>query len=349
MPDPSADPLPLDLIGIREGTDKSSLRADYLRHYERLFAPWRDEQFNIIEIGVFGGASLRMWQRFFSRAQIVGVDIDPRCRSYAGERITVEIGSQNDPTFLHRLATNYPPRIVVDDGSHKSYDAIFTFERLFPTLEAGGIYVIEDLHFHFDEADAERLRGGSPILATDYVANFSKDRLRNESQVRQLSGLQHYLIDAVERVEIISMAAVFFKKQESPHDLDALWPHVEASGNWLNWLLYSQKLLNAQRPISMVIDSLQRAIALNKGAMIAYHRLAEAQEIAGDPATALATLQSAVAEAASDADRAALAGRMERLRNARQAGSSRRPYAAASHSAATPEDAAADISSRVEC
>ena len=55
----TATPLPPNLIGIREATDKSSLIGDYLRHYEKLFASLRDEEFSFIEIGVFHGASAR--------------------------------------------------------------------------------------------------------------------------------------------------------------------------------------------------------------------------------------------------------------------------------------------------
>jgi hypothetical protein len=80
----STSPLSLDLIGIREATDDSSLIGDYLRHYEKLFANLRDEEFNFIEIGVFRGASAPTWEKFFSGARIVGVDINPNCRTYAG-------------------------------------------------------------------------------------------------------------------------------------------------------------------------------------------------------------------------------------------------------------------------
>src|SRR5438874_13348424 len=112
--------LPLDWIGIAAGTDKSSLGGDYLHHYEARFAALRDEELNLIEIGVLDGASLRMWEEFFSKAQIVGVDINPNCRVHAQGRVRVEIGSQENPEFLHRLVTTSPPQIIIDDGSHRS-------------------------------------------------------------------------------------------------------------------------------------------------------------------------------------------------------------------------------------
>jgi hypothetical protein len=71
-PEKSAAILSLDDIGILCGTDKSSLRQNYLCHYERLLNHLRDAAFNLVEIGVHNGASLRTWARYFVRAQIVG-------------------------------------------------------------------------------------------------------------------------------------------------------------------------------------------------------------------------------------------------------------------------------------
>src|ERR1700689_2317154 len=125
---------PLDTIGILEGTDKTSLGHDYLRHYQRIFADIRNDPVQLLEIGIAGGASLRTWARFFPRATIVGVDIDAACRRFAGDRITVEIGSQGDPLFLAELARKYQPDIIIDDGSHLAGDILLTFDRLFPAL-----------------------------------------------------------------------------------------------------------------------------------------------------------------------------------------------------------------------
>src|SRR5436190_11775794 len=137
--------MSLDTLGILYGTDKSMLRQNYLAHYERVFAGLRDEAFTLLEIGIYNGASLALWQTYFPRAEIVGVDINPRCRQHARNRIKVEVGSQDDPEFLRQLMTQYRPTIIMDDGSHQAEHQIFTFETLFPGLEAGGHYIVEDL------------------------------------------------------------------------------------------------------------------------------------------------------------------------------------------------------------
>jgi hypothetical protein len=137
----------LDIVGALENADKSScvrLSWDYLRHYEWMLTELRDAPINLIEIGVAGGPSMRIWRWFFSQAQIIGIDIDPNCKRHAGDRVKIEIGSQIDPVFLDRVCAENPPTVIVDDGSHIMEHMIFSFEHLFPKLLPGGIYIVED-------------------------------------------------------------------------------------------------------------------------------------------------------------------------------------------------------------
>lgn len=161
--------MTLDEIGILCGTDKSSLRQGYLSHYERLFAHLRDTAFNLIEIGAYNGASLRTWAEYFPRAFIVGIDIEPSAAKLAEDRIAVRIGSQADAQFLTGVATEFPPLIVIDDGSHQADHQIASFACLFPTLRPGGCYVCEDL----TAIRTPRFLGASPIPAAEYFARIA--------------------------------------------------------------------------------------------------------------------------------------------------------------------------------
>ena len=293
--------LNLDYIGIIEGTDKSSLVGDYLRHYERWFTPLRDAELNLIEIGVFNGASTRMWAKFFNKAQIIGIDVNPDCRRYAQDRVRIEIGSQDDPGFLHRVVSTYPPTIIIDDGSHRSDHIIFTFERLFPTLRSGGYYIIEDLHFHVDESEAVRLRGNSEITAADYFRDLTIDHIGGPWRLRLLNGLKKYLIGSIDRIEVVPQLAMIQKRAE-PHDsaaeLEALRPHVEASRHWVNWLNYWRLLKEAERPTDELIEALQIALALNARPIVLYERLSETLELKGERDEAIRVLERALVRAA---------------------------------------------------
>ncbi|MDP2773673.1 MAG: hypothetical protein Q8O61_08955 [Nocardioides sp.] len=132
------------------GTDKTGMHF-YTPHYERHFGHLRKERFTLLEIGIGGyarsrkgGASLRMWKHFFPNAQIVGLDIQDKSFVRA-PRIDSYQGSQDDEALLRRIvAEKAPVKLVVDDGSHRPEHIRKTFQVLFPLLEDGGVYAIED-------------------------------------------------------------------------------------------------------------------------------------------------------------------------------------------------------------
>ncbi|MET9935158.1 MULTISPECIES: class I SAM-dependent methyltransferase [unclassified Streptomyces] len=144
---------PADLadLSLRNGSDKWGLHY-YTPHYERHFAPLRDRPLTIVELGIggygdpaAGGASLRMWKRYFPRALVHGVDVFDKS-ALREPRIHTIQGDLSDPEFLTSLGERIGPiDIVIDDGSHYCPDVITTFRTLFPLVRPGGLYVVEDL------------------------------------------------------------------------------------------------------------------------------------------------------------------------------------------------------------
>lgn len=129
----------------------------YLPLYDRYFAPYRSgfpagaatRPIRMLEIGVSKGGSLEMWRRYFGPdAVLYGIDIDPACAAFDGEHGNrVRIGSQADPAFLKNVVAEMGGiDIVLDDGSHVADHQNVSFATLFPLLEPGGLYVVEDLH-----------------------------------------------------------------------------------------------------------------------------------------------------------------------------------------------------------
>lgn len=120
----------------------------YFGIYERHLGAFRGRPIRLIEFGVFHGGSLQMWKHFLGpQAQIIGVDIDPRCAALAEPGIEIVIGDQEDRQMHARLREKYGEfDVVIDDGGHKMRQQIVTFEELYPALKPGGIYLAEDLH-----------------------------------------------------------------------------------------------------------------------------------------------------------------------------------------------------------
>ncbi len=119
----------------------------YFEVYERHFSRFRGTDVHMVEFGVFQGGSLQMWKQYFGpKAHIVGVDINPKCKSLEEDQVTIFIGDQEDRGFLRSLAQAVPRiDILLDDGGHTMKQQITTFEELFPHVDPHGVYLCEDL------------------------------------------------------------------------------------------------------------------------------------------------------------------------------------------------------------
>jgi hypothetical protein len=98
----------------------------------------------VCEIGVEGGASLKMWQALFPAGLVAGVDIRPGATWPEG---TVKVVSGQDAGDLPARLREVSPGgfdLIVDDASHDGALTRRTWELLWPLVRPGGCYVIED-------------------------------------------------------------------------------------------------------------------------------------------------------------------------------------------------------------
>ncbi len=142
--------LSLHELGKATGTDKHDQQhtfndLSYLDVYSKYLEDLRNQPLNLLELGVRDGRSLAMWQAYFRRGQIFGIDIDPRCAQYEGGRTRVAIGSQADREFLKSAFGGATFNVIIDDASHVNTLTKASFEALFDRLAPGGFYIIEDL------------------------------------------------------------------------------------------------------------------------------------------------------------------------------------------------------------
>jgi hypothetical protein len=144
----AGDPNPLAAYFFANPGRLMSKWHHYFEIYHRHFARFRDRAPVVVEIGVFHGGSLEMWRHYFGAgARIVGIDVDPRCRQFETEGITVLTGDQSDRAFLAGVRERFPQiDIVIDDGGHHMQQQITSFEELYPHLQPHGVYLCEDIH-----------------------------------------------------------------------------------------------------------------------------------------------------------------------------------------------------------
>ena len=148
----SASPYPFavaddnELARLGEKYAPTKRLHNYLPFYWMHLRDIRFQVKNVLEIGVQTDRSIRMWEEFFPNATIWGLDIDPQCERFTGDRRRIVIGDQGDRACLRRVveAAGGSFDIVIDDGSHLVEHQFTSFDFLFPHLTEHGIYVVED-------------------------------------------------------------------------------------------------------------------------------------------------------------------------------------------------------------
>ncbi|WP_416409239.1 class I SAM-dependent methyltransferase [Agrobacterium rosae] len=196
----------LDEIGIKYGTDKSSLHHDYLSLYEKRLSEFGGA-FTLFEIGVLKGGSVKTWSEHFPHAKIVGIDVDPTCAQYDGGNISIRIGDQSDVSLWIDVVQEFGrPQVFIDDGSHRWDHQITTFQTMFPILRPGGVYIIEDIDTSFDGYLKEAAFDGfSSISAYDYVVKLGR-MLVGDVAVQDEKPFDLFIANNYLKVESIEMA-----------------------------------------------------------------------------------------------------------------------------------------------
>lgn len=121
--------------------------ADYLRQYEVLFKDMVDKKVALLELGIYKGGSLLMWQDYFQNGVIAGIDLNVPTINNA-ERISMYQGNQQDTEVLDRIGREVAPGgfdVILDDASHIGIYTKASFIHLFQHhLKPGGLYILED-------------------------------------------------------------------------------------------------------------------------------------------------------------------------------------------------------------
>lgn len=152
-------------------SDKGDIHS-YLPVYEKLFAPYRTRAKNILEIGLFNGASLLMWEKYFT-GKVYGVDCsDQPHDGMADLRPLIEDGTHNI-TILNaedaeaiKVFDGLLFDVIIEDASHSIEQQLLLYTIFKNYLAPGGIYVIEDIqdidtkrHLFWPYGDVIDLRG----------------------------------------------------------------------------------------------------------------------------------------------------------------------------------------------
>lgn len=138
----------LDQLALQAGTDKSSAFHNYTKVYADYFGPIKNKPIVFMEIGIYKGNSVKLWESYFPKADLHFIDNTPAFIEYNSTRSHYHIIDQTNWYGLHALVKTIEGEfdIILDDAGHTMVGQIGTFQTLFQYLKSGGIYIIEDLH-----------------------------------------------------------------------------------------------------------------------------------------------------------------------------------------------------------
>lgn len=138
----------LDEIALNAKTDKASNFHNYTEVYSQYFAPLRNSAIKFLEIGIYKGHSVKLWEDYFQNGELHFIDYTLANVEYSSPRSKYHIADQSNPKDLAKViqTTGGEFDLILDDGGHTMKQQIASFSFLFPHLKSGGLYIIEDLH-----------------------------------------------------------------------------------------------------------------------------------------------------------------------------------------------------------
>jgi hypothetical protein len=164
-------------------TDKDSSHS-YLPLYQELLKGKKDTAKNVLEVGIYSGGSIKLWNEFFTNATVYGLDIRNINEIWDGvknnEKIVLYTSTDayNEDFFKkHFLDNNVKCDFMLDDGPH-SLESMIQFIRLYSQIMTDdGILIIEDVQ-SIDWIDA--LKNSVPENLKQFIKVYDRREIKNQ-------------------------------------------------------------------------------------------------------------------------------------------------------------------------
>lgn len=171
-----------EIIDISCGTDKNN--HGYFTFYNPIFRKL-PEITSVLEIGIYTGGSLRLWEKKFKNAKIFGIDVN-NCKKYNTERIKTFVADQADRSQLEKVvkSINQEFDIILDDGGHTMKQQQISLGFLFKYLKSGGVYILEDLHTS-RIYDRNFIDKNDSITSLDMLEQYQKTKIISSNNITQ--------------------------------------------------------------------------------------------------------------------------------------------------------------------
>jgi SAM-dependent methyltransferase len=132
--------------------DKGTVHS-YIEVYEKLLEPCRHTAKKMLEIGILTGESLRMWEEYFDKSEVHGIDgSDQPLGGRYDLRPMIAEGTHHihllDATDMAQVWIHFEGMlfdVIIEDADHDLWQQLALYKLFKRHLAPGGIYVIEDV------------------------------------------------------------------------------------------------------------------------------------------------------------------------------------------------------------
>ena len=235
---------------------RSIYSHNYYLQYAKRFQEKRHTSLKILELGVYHGYSLLLWQKYFPNADIYGIDID-LSSSFRGktpkellkdkERIHLfefdACDKKKVDEFVKENGADFD--IIIEDGSHLGHHQILSTFFYLPLLKKDGIMVIEDIGLNYEADNKEFMikndNGTSMPIYEYFMLNYKEIKENVKHKLFPLT-LDKDHINLLEQINIDWEAPVNKKVQFDDMDLQGRTLYTDFLGNSkLAFLTYKNK------------------------------------------------------------------------------------------------------------
>jgi cephalosporin hydroxylase len=172
----------------------------YSKFYQDIFNPIKNESLNIIEVGSFYGNASAALFFYFKNSKIYGADINPDMFRYKSDRVkSFYVNSSSLSSIKNEIINkNIKFDIIIEDASHMLKDQIISLFYLFPILNKGGYFIVEELDFPETREDMRTSNDISDLKTIlinimekkDFVSPYIDDKSKK------------YFLDNIESIKI---------------------------------------------------------------------------------------------------------------------------------------------------
>jgi len=163
-----------------QSCDKGTVHNYIQGYYEQAFTPLRDLPLQILELGVWQGGSLELWNAYYTQAQIWGIDVNPLRHKPESQRIHFVRKDAYTPECLN-LFQDGTLDVIIDDGPHTLASQQWVLEHYMSKLAPSGLLIIEDIQSPKDlEALCQKARDLNLVWK---VVDLRKDKGRYDDVI----------------------------------------------------------------------------------------------------------------------------------------------------------------------